>query len=390
MDKSLLQSLNILHVFNDGFQASMLLLLPFIAKDLHASYAQSGMLGSAMNSLQIFLALPAGYLAVRFGGLRVLIIAALLSAVGFIGVALGPTLAFLVLLFFLAGAGFAVFHPIAFSMVAKVSEKKTLGRTMGLFTAVGDIGRIGLVTMITVLIVRFGWRNTALLYGCISFVVFFVYAKHLFALTSFSDIRKKQSKPEKSFRLLEILMQPAFYLSNLAGMLDSFASSSMFVFLPFLYLQKGIDAKALGSFTAMFFIGNILGKYFLGRFVDIFGNSKVFIAAEFLMALFVMLLASAHSFVFIIIFSIILGALTKGTVPVFQAMQSEAVQVHGQYEKAYGLSALLVSSTTVIAPFVLGWISDVSGIVASFYVVALFALLAIIPAIGFSRVTIKA
>lgn len=389
MDRSFLQSLNILHIFNDGFQASMLLLLPFIAKDLHASYAQSGLLGASMNSLQVLLALPAGYVAVRFGGLRVLIIGALLTAVGFIGVAFGPTLAFLVLLFFLAGVGFAVFHPIAFSMVARVAEKKSIGRTMGLFTATGDIGRIGLTAVITVLIVQFGWRNTAFIYGCIGFLVFLMFVKYLFVSAYSPYVQEIHVKPQKPLRLLEILMQPAFLMANLAGMLDSFASSSLFVFLPFLYLQKGIDAKILGSFTATFFIGNILGKYFLGRFVDIFGNSRVFIAAELLMALFVALLASAHSFVFIIIFSIALGALTKGTVPVFQAMLSESVQNHGQYEKAYGLCALLVSSTTVIAPLVLGWISDGYGIVASFYVVASFALLAIIPAIGFARVTAK-
>lgn len=389
MQISLLRSLNVLHIFNDGFQASMLLLLPFIAKDLHASYAQSGLLGAAMNSLQVFLALPAGYVAVRFGGLRVLIIGALLTAVGFIGVAFGPTLALLVILFFLAGVGFAVFHPIAFSMVARVAEKKSIGKTMGSFTALGDVGRIGLTAIITVLIVQFGWRNTAFIYGCIGFLVFLIFVKYLFVSAYSPYVQEKHAKAKKPLRLLEILMQPAFLMANLAGMLDSFASSSLFVFLPFLYLQKGIDAKILGSFTATFFIGNILGKYFLGRFVDIFGNSRVFIAAELLMALFVALLASAHSFVFIIIFSIALGALTKGTVPVFQAMLSESVQNHGQYEKAYGLCALLVSSTTVIAPLVLGWISDGYGIVASFYVVASFALLAIIPAIGFARVTAK-
>lgn len=389
MDRSLLQSLNILHIFNDGFQASMLLLLPFIAKDLHASYAQSGLLGAAMNTLQVFLALPAGYVAVRFGGLRVLIIGALLSALGFIGVAFGPTLAILVLLFFLAGVGFAVFHPIAFSMVARAAEKKSIGRTMGLFTATGDVGRIGLTAVITVLIVQFGWRNTALIYGFAGFLVFFMFVKYLFVSAHSPSIQEIHAKPQKPLRLLEILKQPAFLMANLAGMLDSFASSSLFVFLPFLYLQKGIDAKILGSFTATFFIGNILGKYYLGRFVDIFGNSRVFITAELSMALFVVLLASTHSFVFIIIFSIVLGALTKGTVPVFQAMLSESVQNHGQYEKAYGLCALLVSSTTVIAPFVLGWVSDMYGIVASFYIVASFALLAIIPAFAFARVTTK-
>lgn len=41
-----LVSLNILHIFNDGFQASFILLLPFIVADLKIDLFQVGTLGT--------------------------------------------------------------------------------------------------------------------------------------------------------------------------------------------------------------------------------------------------------------------------------------------------------------------------------------------------------
>jgi MFS-type transporter involved in bile tolerance (Atg22 family) len=62
-----LKNLYILHILNDGFEASLLLLLPFIATDLHLDQIQVGVLGSTVKILYVFLALPAGYLAIKFG-----------------------------------------------------------------------------------------------------------------------------------------------------------------------------------------------------------------------------------------------------------------------------------------------------------------------------------
>src|SRR5436305_11023186 len=83
--------LNILHVLNDGFQASFLLLLPFIAKDLHTNLTQIGFLGTLVNSLSVVLALPAGYVATKVGGMRTLVIALFIYALGYFVTGFAPT-----------------------------------------------------------------------------------------------------------------------------------------------------------------------------------------------------------------------------------------------------------------------------------------------------------
>lgn len=51
--KQKLLPLNILHIFNDGFFASFLLLSPFIAKSLHLSLTQVGLLGTEVTIVEI-------------------------------------------------------------------------------------------------------------------------------------------------------------------------------------------------------------------------------------------------------------------------------------------------------------------------------------------------
>lgn len=64
--------LSLLHIFNDGFQASFVLLLPFIAKDQSLNLTKVGLLGTILNVSGIILAIPAGNIAAKIGGFKTL------------------------------------------------------------------------------------------------------------------------------------------------------------------------------------------------------------------------------------------------------------------------------------------------------------------------------
>jgi len=65
-------------------------------------------------------------------------------------------------------------------------------------------------------------------------------------------------------------------------------------------------------------------------------------------------------------------------------MMAEAVDHHGNYEKAFGLGALVTGVAIAVAPLVLGIVSDHSGIVNAFSVMAIAALLAVVPGIMYA------
>lgn len=377
--------INILHIFNDGFQASLVLLLPFIAATLGLGLTEVGLLGTILNVASV--ALPAGYIATKIGGLKTLIIALLIYGAGFLAVGFTSQYYQLLGVFLIISVGFGIFHPIAFAQIAKWSPKKTRGRAIGNFTVIGDVGRIGLSAAISFLVVLIGWQHTAILYAIVA--VLCGAGLYWFYISKRDTSAKIEEKPFVQLSFMQVLRNKRFALAVASGSLDSFASSSLYIFLPFLLLMRGVDPALLGTFTAAFFIGNLFGKAALGRFVDKFGNVRVFITAEILMALFILLLANSTAAWLIIVCSLILGMFTKGTVPVQQTMVSEAVEHHGNYEKAFGIGAFVTGIAVTIAPIILGAVSDGLGIVLAFNFMAIAALLSIAPALWFNKLKPK-
>lgn len=372
--------LYILHILNDGFYTSLLLFLPFLAQDFHINLTQAGLLGTIMNSLGMLCALPAGFLATRFGGMKILLWSAILYGLGYVGSGLAPSYLWLFPMFIIAGIGFALFHPVAFALVSRLSAAGARGRTMGNFTAIGDIGKMGLSSLLTFIVVYVGWRSTALLYGAIAIGFAFVF---LLLLKKNHTAQEHIERPSVTLRVAEFLKFRKFLFAMLTSFFDVFSSASLFVFLPFLLLARGIDAALLGTFSSMFFLGNLCGKVVLGRFSDRFSNAHVVIASELLMAACIVLLATSTSIIVIILSSIVAGMFTKGTVPVIQTMIAEASEHHGHYERSFAVSGLLNAVALTISPVFLGFISDTFGIVAAFYAMAIIAALAVIPAFFF-------
>lgn len=372
--------LNVLHVFNDGYQASLALLMVFVAKDLGLALAQVGTLNSVLSVVSVVMALPAGWLATKFGGVRTIVMSVGVCGLVFLGIGAGFGYISLLGLFALAGVGLGVFHPIALALVSSWSDKSNRGRMMSDFTAIGDAGRIGVSTAVPILTVALGWRQTALLYGSVAVAA---------ATTAAVWLRRNagvpviSSRPNHQVRFRDLWRHHRTLLAMAASTCDIFASYAMYIFLPFLLLFRGINPVYIGAFTAVYFVGNLFGKVVLGRLVDRLGSSRVFIAAELAMAVMTVGLAVATNQLVIAICALVLGVFAKGTSPVVQTMLAESADHHGDFAKVFGLNTLVARITNIAVPVFLGLLADNFGIVWSFYAMAAAAMLAVIPAIGF-------
>ena len=365
--------LGFLHVLNDGWFASLPLLLPFIQGELGIDFAQVGLLSSLLSLAGVALALPAASIARKAGGLRTLVAGALLYSLAFVAVGLSAGFPSLVLAFGLASVGFGLFHPVGFAMVAHGSGPEELGRRMGGFTAVGDIGRVGVAACVTLLVALAGWRRTALAYGCVPAVL----ALGLYAASRGSPAR---SGPEESGgKARGLRRNRRFLLATASGFIDALASSSLFVFIPFLYIHRGASTALLGSLSGAFFVGNMLGKVVLGRIADRLGSRKVFVLSELLMAGLLVALGAAKSLPALVVVSVLLGAVTKGTVPVLNTIIAASVPDRRLFDKAFGAGAFANGVAAAAAPLLFGWVIDERGIVAVFGVCAAFAVAAVLP-----------
>lgn len=369
-------SLSFLHILNDGWLASLPMLLPFIQKDLDIDFSKIGILTSILSVAGVILAMPAASISRKFGGYRVLIIAAILYSCSFILAGLSSGLLFLILSFVFASIGFGVFHPISFALIAHTSKPDELGQRMGNFTAIGDVGRIGIAACVTFMVSLLNWRNTAFIYGLIPLVLlsFFIAVTKKSAIWAASG-----SAREKAHGLR---CNSRFIFAIASGFIDSFASSSIFVFIPFLYIYRGASTALLGSLSAAFFIGNMLGKIVSGKISDKLGSHRVFIFSEIIMALLLIGLSCAESILLIAVISVLLGTVTKGTVPVINTMIANSVNDKKLFDKAFGIGAFSNGIASVLAPLLYGVIIDRHGILTFFEISACFSLVAIIPIIA--------
>ena len=373
--------LPILHLFNDGYLAVMPLVLPFAAEEFNIPLSIVGLLGSLLSFSGIILALPAGAAAARFGAVRLLSFAVLCYSIGFLLLGTAGGIAAIFAAFILGSIAFGIFHPIAFSAVAKESSSSQLGRNMGIFAATGDIGRIAFAAAVTFIIGLTSWRFTSFLYGIAALFLFlfcFIYALRR------NDGNKGTASKSKKKLDYSILKKKAFGLSNTASFLDSFANASLFIFIPFLLTFRGIDAAFIGVFTSVFFVGNLLGKVIMGRLTDRMKEEYLFIGCECCIFIALIILALSPSAVIISLLALILGFFTKGTVPIVSTMIAQSVG-ETEYEAAYSVNSLSTSIANTLAPLFFGLLADILGVQAIFFACGIAALLAAIPAIVLAK-----
>ena len=373
------RQLNLLHILNDGYQASIALILPFVAVELGLALAQVVALSSFQSAVGILMVVPAGWLAKRFGGAKTLVMAMVMCSLVFVGLSQAPMYAMLALLFGLAGMSLGVFHPIAFALVSDWSTKSNRGRMMSDFAAWGDVGRIGLSTALPMLAVAIGWRFATLWYGVVGVTI--ALALSWLLLKSGSATVKSKAAGQVSLR--DVVSHPRTFVAMVASFFDVMASNSMYLFLPFLLVFRGIELQTLGFFTAVFFIGNLLGKVVLGRLVDKRGSAKVFVISEIIMVALILVLAISTNIASILGAALILGIFAKGTTPIVQTMLAESAEHHGDYVKVFSVNTIITRVVAVAVPVAFGALADQFDIRWAFYAMAVAAACAVVPGVAF-------
>ena len=125
-----------------------------------------------------------------------------------------------------------------------------------------------------------------------------------------------------------------------------------------LLIGKGVDPKIIGSFALGFSVGSFLGKMACGRFVDSFGPRKVFVAAELLLTVLLCALIMADQLVLIVSIALLLGIVTKGTVPVIQAIITEPVRDAASYSDVFSINSFLRGITNMLTPLLFGFLAS--------------------------------
>lgn len=374
--------LNFFHVLIDGLFESIPILLSFIVIAYGGGEKEVGLIVSMGMIICTLAGLSTVSFAERFSILQGTALVSLIYGVGYLLASLGTEFVFIGLAFVLASLGHNIFHDLSFTYLSRNVQRNSLGRAMSDFTAIGDIGRIPLVSLAGFAgAFSFfglpGWRLTSFSYGVLTLVLalgLFIYS---FSRKNISPTEKR--KNPLRFPSLSLLKSKKISLSIMASGLNAFSCDRIFTFLPLLLIAKGFDPKAIGAFALGFTVGCFIGKLACGRLVDIFGTRKTFLSSAFILSLLLFILIRAEHISLIILTALLIGIVTKGSVPIIQTIITEHVQDKDRYSDIFSINSLGRGVINIITPVMFGFIAASFGINTIYALMLLGSLLSTLP-----------
>lgn len=373
--------MNVYHVLIDGLFDSVPILLTFMALYFGASDGTVGAFVSAGTAFTTLAGLGTLALSRSFSFMSSTGLVACAYGLGFIMASFAQSIWAAGLAFVVAVAGHTVFHNICFSYITQNTQRQALGRAMSDFTAIADVGRIPLVALAgfagaSPFLGFPGWRVVCFAYG---FVILCAALWLLLVSRGEPSEHPKEGSTKNILPDFSLLQNKDVFWAMLGSVLNALSNDRIFTFLPLLLLAKGIDAGFIGSFAAGFTVGAFFGKIACGRCVDIFGARKVFIIAQLLLAVLLgILIVTTHIWVIVIV-ALLLGIVTKGTVPVIQAILAFPVRGASAYDSVFSINSLLRGITNMLTPLLFGVLASHWDMTLSYVIMAGASLVTIVP-----------
>ena len=405
--------LNLYHILVDGLFDTVPVILSFMALACGSGETEVGLIVSLGTALSTAAGLGTSWFSRHLGFAGSVALISGMAGLGLIGaglvganaagsgIATGGGMAAAGACMLLAMTGFAVFHNLSFSYITTNTDRSRLGRAMSDFTAIGDVGRIPLVSFAAFAAAYSvgsmpGWRAICLAYGAVAICAgLWLYCTR----GSFSEANESgdaatsataaapPAKPARRnpFAAFAILKNRAVLLAMLGSMLNAFSNDRIFTFLPLLLVAKGMDATTIGSFALGFTLGSFAGKMACGRLIDIFGTRKIFITAGLTLTLLLCALLSSSNLVLTLLLALTIGIVTKGTVPVIQTIITEPVQGAQNYEAIFTVNSFGRGITNILTPTLFGGLAALWSLDAVYLLMAAVAALSIVPVLLMGR-----
>ena len=378
--KSLL-ALNFLHVLLDGLYDSIPVLLALIV----GAESSADTIVGTVTSIAALASTVAGLATIsfssRFNLMQATAVILLIGGIGFLMVAFSGGIWLVGLGFILVALGQNVFHNMAFSFFTQITDRASLGRVISDFTAIGDLGRIPLVSFASLVGAMSingiaGWRWVSFSFGAITVLLFIVSYTTLFRADK--RIPKASTGTRKQLPSFGIIRDKKVCLTVVANMLNAISCGSLFAFLPLLLLSKGFAPQALAGFAFGFTLGCFVGKIACGRLIDRFGSQKTFIVAQLLLSVLLLLLLSGNNFYSIVALSLLIGIVTKGSVPIIQTLATEYI-ARDKYDDIFSINSFFRGAVLIIIPLLFGFLASVYGIHTIYMIMAIVSAIATLP-----------
>ncbi|MEM7404994.1 MAG: MFS transporter [Pseudomonadota bacterium] len=361
------------HLTQDGLVALQYVVLPILAQTFSLSYAQVGLLRAVSHTSMSLLELPAGLLAERVGERRLLVAGLLGAGGGYLIVAHAIGFWWVVLGFFVAGAGAALQHSLASSVLVQRFPGSARRKALGTYNSAGDAGKLAFTAAFSAAVgAGFVWDAvvTALAIGA---VVFAALLHWLLRPAHATDARTDEGPSGASARSPGWGISDRTRFSALGTMVffDSAVQAVFLTFLAFIMQAKGAGQGVAAAAVVLALIGGMIGKFTCGYLAARLGDRVTFILVQVLTALGLIMLAALNAEQALIALPL-LGLVVQGSTTVSYGSVADFVEP-GFQARGYAIIYTLSSASSVAGPMALGWVADQFGLNLVLYVVAAIA-----------------
>ena len=368
------------HVLHDGYSSMIYLLLPSWQTELGLSLTQVGILKTLYSATMAAGQIPASRLSERYSQSLPLVAGTFITAAAVLALHWATTPLLLGLLLAIGGLGASVQHPLASALISSAYGGSALRTKLGTYNFAGDLGKMIIPALLTVLIAAFGWRTGTMWIGVLGLGTA---AALLIALPRRTDDPplEGQQAPNRAV-LPEPLRRRGFAALSAVGMLDSATRTGLLTFLPFVLARKGADAAIVGTALSLVFAGGAIGKFACGALATRVGILRTVAATE-LGTAFAILLVLVLPLSLCLLLMPLLGIVLNGTSSVLYGTVPELTR-NGHEARAFGFFYSVTIGADAIAPTLYGGTADAVGLSGTILLVTVVVLL-ILPLLALLR-----
>jgi FSR family fosmidomycin resistance protein-like MFS transporter len=336
------------HALHDGYTDSIYVLLPVWQSEFALGYGALALLRGLYAGGMAALQLPAGRLAQRVGGRKVLVLGTVLAAAGYMLAGFSTGLLGLCAALLLSGIGSSTQHPIASAAVSRAYG--AAARTpLGVYNFAGDLGKSAIPAFTSLILILMPWRRSLWVLALVGLLVAVLIALKLPPIRQVRQVERPMAGGGRG----------GFVLLFMIGVLDTGVRMGLLTFLPFLLKAKGASLPMIGMAFAVVFIGGAAGKFVCGWFGERVGVLRTVLLTEGGTAACILgVLALPLVPVFLLL--PLLGVMLNGTSSVLYGTVPElAPREHA--ERAFALFYTGTIGSGAIAPVLFGVLGDAFG-----------------------------
>jgi len=354
------------HALHDGYTDLIVLMLPIWQAEFGLGYGELGLMRGLFAGTMAAFQIPAGLVAERLGTPMVLAGGTALAGLGYCLAGASVGFALLLVALVIGGLGASTQHPLASALMARAFAGARSMKALGTYNFAGDIGKMTVPAVASVMLVAMPWRPVLALIGACGLVA----AAAIYLLTPRYSAERKTATQDVAGDVATrgARSRLAYPVLVSIGVLDSATRMGFLLFLPFVLTQKGASLPTIGLALTLVFAGGAAGKLVCAFIGARIGAIATVWLTEGLTAVVIVALLPLPLEAALVLLPLI-GIALNGTSSVLYGSVPDLVSPEWR-ARAFSIFYTGTIGSGAIAPALYGVVGDLLGVPAALMVVA--------------------